>query len=131
MKKTKINGLLSKGVSSIYLKVTVQKKWCTQNSDFLSSKSSFPGQFLGSSNSCRYHWLLKRLVENLKIRGLAAKLCLAFLLFLFWKEFWSFNVKESMLFVNKNIKFNKNETETKIENPAHSFRKMSHVLQFA
>ena len=130
MKKSEINGLLSKGMSSIYLKVTVEKKWRTQNSNFLSSKSSFPGQFLGSSNSCGYHWLLKLLVENLKIRGLVAKLCLAFLLFLFWKELWSFNVKESMLFVNKNIKFNKNETKTKIENPTHSFRKMSHVFQF-
>ena len=42
--------MLSKGVSNIYLKVTIEKKWHTQNFIFLSLKSSSPGQFLGSSN---------------------------------------------------------------------------------
>ena len=31
---------------------------------------------------------------NFKIRGLVAKLCVAFFLFLFWKELWHFKVKE-------------------------------------
>ena len=47
--------LLVKGMSNIYLKVTIEKKGCTQNFSSLSLKCSSPGQFLGSSNSCRYH----------------------------------------------------------------------------
>ena len=35
-----INRLVSKGTSNIYLEVTIEKKWRTQNSDFLSLKRS-------------------------------------------------------------------------------------------
>ena len=31
--------------------------------------------------------------------------------------------------LNKNINFNKNETESKMENPTHSFRETNFVLQ--
>ena len=54
--------LISKGMSNIYLKVTIEKNWCSQNFNFLSLKSLSPGQFLGNPNSCRYHWILKLLV---------------------------------------------------------------------
>ena len=37
--------------------------------------------------------------------------------------------KESMHFLNKNINFNKNKTESKMENPTHSFRETNFVLQ--
>ena len=37
--------------------------------------------------------------------------------------------KSPYFLLNKNIKFNKNETELKMENPTHSFREMNHVLQ--
>ena len=50
---------------------------------------------------------------NIKIRGLGVKLCVAFLWFSFWKELCRFKVKESMLFVEKNTNFDKNETESK------------------
>ena len=33
-----------------------------------------------------------------------------------------------MFFVKKNTKFNKNETELKMEYLTHSFREMNHVL---
>ena len=36
---------LSKRMSNIYLKITVEKKWHTLNFYFLSLKSSSPGQF--------------------------------------------------------------------------------------
>ena len=65
--RKEINRLLSKGMSNIYLKVTIGKKWSTPNFDFISLKSSFPGQFLGSSNSRRYHWILKLLFAGNKI----------------------------------------------------------------
>ena len=47
--------LLSKRMSNIYLKVTIEKKWHTQNFNFINLKSLSTGQFLRSSNSCRYH----------------------------------------------------------------------------
>ena len=38
---------------------------------------------------------------NLKIRGLGAKRCVAFIFFSFWKELQRFKVKESMHFVEQ------------------------------
>ena len=46
--KKKVNALSSKGVSNMCLKVTIEKKWRTQNPNFLSLKYSSPGQFLGA-----------------------------------------------------------------------------------
>ena len=37
--------------------------------------------------------------------------------------------KSSCFLLNKNINFDKNEMESKMENPIHSFRKMNHVFQ--
>ena len=59
-----LSRLLSKGMFNIYLKVTFEKKRRTQNFDFLSFKSSSPDQFLGSSNSHRYHINFKLFVET-------------------------------------------------------------------
>ena len=46
-----INKLISKGMSNICLKVTIEKNWRPQNFDFLSLKNWSPGQSSGSSNS--------------------------------------------------------------------------------
>ena len=35
-------------MSNIYLKVTIEKNWISQNFDFLSLKKLPPGQFLGA-----------------------------------------------------------------------------------
>ena len=44
-----INRLISKGMSNIYLKVTIEKNWRSQNFDFLSLKDLSPGpQFWGA-----------------------------------------------------------------------------------
>ena len=59
-----INRLLSKGMLNIYLKVTIKKKWHTQNFNFLGFKSLSPGQFLGSFNSHRYQWIFKLFVAT-------------------------------------------------------------------
>ena len=37
--------------------------------------------------------------------------------------------KSPCFLLNQNIKFNKNETESKMENPTHSFIEINHVLQ--
>ena len=43
----------------------------------------------------------------------------------------TFKLKESInILLNKNINFNKNETELKIENPTNSFRETNVVLKF-
>ena len=68
-------------MSNIHLDVTTEKNWRLQNLDFLSLKDLSAGQFLGSSNSRRYHWIFKTSVFSLKIRGLGAKKCVASLLF--------------------------------------------------
>ena len=52
--KKEINRLLSKGISNIYLKVTIKKNRRSQNFDLLSLKNLLIGHFLGSSNSRRY-----------------------------------------------------------------------------
>ena len=57
--------------------------------------------------------------SNIKIRGLGAKLCVALLL----------NLKSSCILLSKNISFGKNETESKMGNPTHSFRETNLVLQ--
>ena len=59
-----INRLISKGMSNIYLKVTIEKKWRTQRFDYLSLKSLSPGQSLGSPNSRRYYWIFELLVAT-------------------------------------------------------------------
>ena len=55
MLRKEINRLLIKGMSNIYLKVTIKKNCCSQIFDFLNLKNLSPSQFLGSSNSGRYH----------------------------------------------------------------------------
>ena len=46
---------------------------------------------------------------------------------LFLKGIMTFKVKESCIQLNKNIKFNKNETESKMKNPTHSFRETNQI----
>ena len=41
----------------------------------------------------------------------------------------TFKSKSPCLLLNKNINFNKNETESKIENATNTFREMNLVLQ--
>ena len=64
-----INRLLSKGMSNIYLKVTIEKKLHTQNFNFLSLKSSSQGQILESSNLRRYDWIFNLLVAIQRIHA--------------------------------------------------------------
>ena len=41
----------------------------------------------------------------------------------------TFKSNSPWFLLNKNIRFNKNERKSKIENPRQSFRKMKHVFQ--
>ena len=60
--------------------------------------------------------------SNFKIRELLAKLCVAFLLFQFWKNYDVLKWKSPCILLNKNIDLNKNETESKMQNSTYSFR---------
>ena len=55
---------------------------------------------------------------NLKVRGLGAKVCVAFN---FEKNYGISNSKSSCFLLNKNINFNKKEMEWKMENPPYTF----------
>ena len=110
-------------MSNIWEKVTYLKLQFSKFKKFVSS-SVFGGLQLTQIS------LNFKTFCNLEIRGLGAKLCVVFLILWFWKELWCFKVKESMpILLNKNINFNKNETESKMENPTHSFSVANHVLQ--
>ena len=67
---------------------------------------------------------------DLKIGGLGAKLCVwLFYYFKFERNYDVLKSKSPRILLNKNINFNKNETEWKMKNPTHSFRKNNLVLQ--
>ena len=46
--RKEINRLISKGMSTIYSKVTIEKNWRSQNFNFQSIKNLSPGQFWGA-----------------------------------------------------------------------------------
>ena len=60
--RKEINRLLSKEMSNICLKVTFEKNLTFSKLWFSRLKKLSPDQFLGSSNSRRYHWILNLLV---------------------------------------------------------------------
>ena len=62
--RKEVNKLFIKGMSNIYLKVTIEKNWHSQNLHFLSLKDLSPSQFLGSFNIRSYHGILKLLVAT-------------------------------------------------------------------
>ena len=49
-------------MSNIYVKVTIEKNWGSQNFDSLNLKKLSPGQFSGSFNSCWYYLILELLI---------------------------------------------------------------------
>ena len=116
------NRSVSKGMSNIYLKVTIEKNWRSQNFDFLILKNSSPCQFLRSCNSLWYDWILKLLVATLKSEVWEQKFLWLFCYFNFERNYYVSKSNISCILLNKNINFNKNETELKMENPRHSFR---------
>ena len=102
--RKEINRLLIQGMSNIYLKVTIENNWSTQNFDYLSLKNLPPSKFLGSSNSCRYHWISKLLVTTQKSEVWEQNS-----VWLFWCVaililkgiIWRFEFKESYILLNR------------------------------
>ena len=113
---------------NIYLKVFIEINWRFQNFDFLSLKHLSPVQFLGNYSSCRYHWNLKHLLATKKSDIWEQNSMWLFCYFNFERNYDGLNSKSPCFLVSKNINFNKNETESKIENPTHIFRKTNFEL---
>ena len=100
-KKKKRNRLLSKGMSNIYLKVTIETFSKLRLSRF---KEFDTRSVFGDLQLTQITLNFRTSCCNLKISGLGAKLCVAFLLFEFWKELWLLKVKEFMFFVEQKNK---------------------------
>ena len=126
--RKEINRLLSKRMTNIYLKFIIEKDLRPQNFYFLCLKNLSPGQFLASSYLCRYHWILK-LPMHFKNQRSGSKIVCGFYYFNFERNYVVLKSKSPCIFLSKNINFNENETESKMENPTHSFRETNLVLQ--
>ena len=92
-------------------------------------KTLSPGEFLGSSNSHRYHWIFKLLVATSKSEIWEQNCVWLFCYFNFERNYYVLKSKSPCILLNKNVSFNKNETESKMENPTHSFWETNLVLQ--
>ena len=57
-------------------------------------------------------------------------MCVAFLFFDFERNYDVLKSKSRCNSLSKTINFNKNQTESKMENPKHSFRETKCVFQF-
>ena len=113
-----INRLMNKGMSNIYLKITIEKNWLSRN--FVSRSVFGEHQLMQISQN------FKTSCCNLKIRDLGTKQCVEkFYYFNFERNYDVFKLKRPYILLTKNINFNKNEIESKIENSTHSFREMS------
>ena len=91
-----INRLLSTGMLNKSLqceKVTYSKLRFSKFYEFL--------DFLLQLKNLEKKLKKKGLEKKLKKKGLEKNLCVAFLLFLFWKDLWRFKVKEPMFFAEE------------------------------
>ena len=124
-----ISRLISKGMSNIYLKVTITKKWGIENFWFSKFKKFLSKSVFGELQLTQISLNFQISCCNLKIRGPGAKLCATFLLFSFERNCDVLKSNNLCFLLNKNINLNKNETESKVENPTLTFREMNLVLQ--
>ena len=113
-------------MSNIYLKVIIETFSKLLGSRF---KKFVTWSVFGELQLTQISLNFKTSCFNLKISGMGAKLCVAFLLFYFERNYDVLKSKSPCILLNKNINFNKNEMESKMENPTHSFRETNLVLQ--
>ena len=117
-----INRLMNKGMSNIYLKITIEKNWLSRN--FVSRSVFGEHQLMQISQN------FKTSCCNLKIRDLGTKQCVEkFFYFNFERNYDGFKLKRPYILLTKNINFNKNEIESKMENSTHSFWDEPYVLR--
>ena len=110
---------------NIYLKVTIEKNWCSQNFDYLSLKIHLQVSFWEApthADASELNFLLQ-----LKIKSWSKSVCGFIILIL--KGFYVLKSNSPYFLLNRNINFNQIETEFKIKNPTHTFRDLNVVLQ--
>ena len=123
-----INRLLSKGMSNIYLKVTIKKKWHTQNFDFSKFKKLVSRSVFRELQLLHISLNFQTYCCNIKSEVLKQINVWLFYYFYFESNYSVLKSNSPCFLLNKNINFNKNKTESKMENPTHSFREMNLVL---
>ena len=121
-----INRFLSQRMSNIYLKGTIEKKWRSLKFGFCKFKKFVSESIFGELQLTQTSLNFENFLLELKNQRSGSK-TVSLMLFFFWKELWRFTVKEFMLFIEQKYKLNKNETESKMENPRDTFREMSLV----
>ena len=100
-------------------KVTYAKRPFYEFKKFVSVSSEFTQRSLNFQTFCC----------NLKIRVVGAKCVWGFYYFHFERNYDVLKSKSLCILLSKNINFNKNKTELKMENPVDSFREMHLVFQ--
>ena len=115
-------------MSDIYLKVTIEKNWRSQNFDILGLNISHQVSFWGAPTHADIIEFSNFLLQ-LKNERSGNKTVWRFYYFIFERNVWRFEVKSLCILLNKNINFNKNETESNIENLTDIFRETNLVLQ--
>ena len=100
-------------MSNIYSKVTTETLSKLRFSGF---KKFVTRSAFGELEVTQISFNFKTSCCNLKIRRREAKLCVAFLL---WR-YDALKSKSPCILLNKNINFNKNETESKMEKATHT-----------
>ena len=119
MLKKEMNKLLSKEMSNIYVKVTIEKNWRSQNFGFLSLKIFLQASFWGAATH-------PDIIES----EVWVQNCVwLFYYSSFEKNYDVLKSKSPCILLSKNINFDKNETESKMENPTPRFRETNPVLQ--
>ena len=117
-------------MSNIYFKVTIEKNRSSQNFDFLTFKKLSPISVFGELQPTQNSFNFKTSCCNFKIRSLGAKLCVPSLFFNFESNYDVLKSKSSYILLIKNINFNENETEAKLENIIYSFKEKNLPLLF-
>ena len=107
-------------MSNIYLKTTIEKNFRFSSLKKFVSRSVFEGLQLK-----KISLNFKTFCCNLNIRGLKQSRMWFFYYFIFERNWKS---KSPCFLLIKNININKKETESKIENPTHTFRETKLVL---
>ena len=100
------------------------------NFDFLNVKKLPSVQFWeAATHALSLHSILKFLVATSISDAWEEKCVWLFHYFHFESNYGVLKSKSLCILLNKNINFDKNETESKMENPTHSFRDTSLVPQ--
>ena len=113
-------------MSKIYFKVTIEtflKLW------FSGFKKFVTMSVWESSNSRRCHWILKLFLATYKSDVWKKNCVWLFYYFNFERSYDVLKLKSPYILLSKSINVYKNKTESKVENPTHSFRETNLVLQ--